>query len=189
MFQPVDIGLLGALALPVLASHTWGDHPFQSSVWAKFKGECSNRGRLACAKHTAVIVGLRALAVGLVLAVTATVPDPLAIAVGLGFTGWSHYWADRRYTLLGLWRAIGRQEFAALGTPRPGRDDNPSLGSGAYRLDQDFHTLFLAVSALLMSSTGWMLALLTAGATALMAAAILASRHGRRLQALDRTPA
>ncbi|MER7268917.1 hypothetical protein ABT344_11500 [Micromonospora carbonacea] len=42
----------------------------------------------------------------------------------------------------------GRIACAALGTPRPGHDDNPSLGTGAYALDQSWHIGWLFVAAL-----------------------------------------
>ncbi|HEX6519650.1 MAG TPA: hypothetical protein VF070_06480 [Streptosporangiaceae bacterium] len=62
----------------------------------------------------------------------------------------SHYWADRRFTLGRLVEALGKREFYRLGAPRRGRDDNPSLGTGAYFLDQSFHTAMLLVSALII---------------------------------------
>ena len=43
---------------------------------------------------------------------------------------------------------IGKREFVTFGAPRPGRDDNPSMGTGAYALDQSWHWLWLGVAAL-----------------------------------------
>ena len=47
--------------------------------------------------------------------------------------------ADRRTPLRRFAEATGLGEFYALGQPREGRDDNPSLGTGAYALDQSWH--------------------------------------------------
>ena len=87
---------------------------------------------------------------------------------------------DRRFTAAGLYRAIGKTEFANLGTPREGLDDNPSLGTGAYRMDQDWHILWIMITSLIMASTGTTLIAITMVATLIMAASITASRFGRR---------
>jgi hypothetical protein len=61
----------------------------------------------------------------------------------------THYWADRRTTLAALATRVGKGEFYALGAPRPGREDNPTIGTGAYALDQAWHWVWLLVAALL----------------------------------------
>ena len=162
-------------------AHLLADHAGQPSSWAADKGRCDHTGRIACAKHVSVVVTLQALAVGLVALLTGLALDPLAVIIALGLTGWSHYWIDRRTTATGLFAAIGKREFADLGTPRPGRNDNPSLGTGAYRMDQDWHITWLAITALVMASTGWALTVLVCLALMAMSTAILLSRHGRRL--------
>lgn len=63
----------------------------------------------------------------------------------------SHWWADRRVTLRGLAHRLGKAGFYALGVPRDGHDDNPSLGTGAYALDQSFHIAALFIAALIAS--------------------------------------
>lgn len=181
--QPLDAALLGALALPLVAAHNLADHPLQSSAWAAAKGRCDHEGRLACAKHVLVVVVLQAVAVLGVVALTDTAVSPLAVACGLAFTAWSHYWFDRRFTAAGLYEAIGKTGFARLGTPRPDHDDAPHLGTGAYRMDQDWHVLWLAISALIIASSGLLLVVLTSLAVMLMVSAIVASRIGRK--ALD----
>lgn len=178
--QPVDLALLGGLALPMFAAHNLADHPFQPSQWAAAKGACNHSGATACAKHILVVVLLQALAVLAVVGLTETVVSPVAVVTGIGFTAWSHYWFDRRFTAAGLYEAIKKTSFARLGTPRPDHDDAPHLGTGAYRMDQDWHILWLAISALIIASTGMLLAVLASLATMLMVAAILASRSGRR---------
>ncbi|MFE9247084.1 DUF3307 domain-containing protein [Nocardiopsis sp. NPDC006938] len=179
--QPADLALLGGLALPLFAAHNLADHPLQPSEWAATKSRCDHEGRVACAKHVVVVVLAQALAVLAVVGLTGTTVSPLAVLAGIGFTGWSHYWFDRRFTAAGLYEAIGKTGFARLGTPRPGTDDAPHLGTGAYRMDQDWHILWLAISALIIASTGLLLAVLASAATILMVSAILASRYGRRV--------
>lgn len=181
--QPIDAALLGALALPLFAAHNLADHPLQSSAWAAAKGGCDHEGRLACAKHVLVVVVLQAVAVFGVVVLTDTAVSPAAVVLGLGFTAWSHYWFDRRFTAAGLYEAINKTGFARLGTPRPDRDDAPHLGTGAYRMDQDWHILWLALSGLIIASSGLILTVLASLATMLMVSAIVASRIGRR--ALD----
>lgn len=181
--QPLDPALLGALALPLLAAHNLADHPLQSSAWAADKGRCDHEGRLACAKHVVVVVALQALAVLAVVGLTDTAVSPASVVLGLAFTAWSHYWFDRRFTAAGLYQALGKTGFARLGTPRPDHDDAPHLGTGAYRMDQDWHVLWLAFSGLIVASSGLILTVLASLATMLMVSAIVASRIGR--SALD----
>jgi hypothetical protein len=75
----------------------------------------------------------------------------LPFLIGITVDAISHYWADRRYTLEALAGRLGKLDFYRLGTPRPDRDDNPSIGTGAYALDQSWHVLWLFVAALIMS--------------------------------------
>lgn len=175
--EPVTFLVFVAAGYP---AHLLADHPFQESEWVADKGRPYGTGRAACAKHVAVVVLLQALFVTALAVATGRTPDPVAISAGLAFTAWSHYWMDRRFTAAGLYRAIGKTGFASLGTPRPDRDDNPSLGTGAYRMDQDWHILWIMITSLVMASTGTTLIAIVGVATLIMAASITASRHGRR---------
>lgn len=49
--------------------------------------------------------------------------------------------------------AIGSAKFYGLGTCRPGHDDNPSLGTGAYALDQSWHVGWLMIAALVAAGS------------------------------------
>jgi hypothetical protein len=55
-----------------------------------------------------------------------------------------------------VWAALAaligprKHAFWRLGAPRPGRDDNPVLGTGAYALDQAWHTGWLFIAALII---------------------------------------
>lgn len=177
MVDPVAFAVFAAAGYP---AHLLADHPFQPSEWAANKGRPCGAGRTACTKHVAVVVAFQAAFVTILALATGLTPDPTAILSGLAFTAWSHYWMDRRFTAAGLYQTIGKSGFASLGTPRPGRNDNPSLGTGAYRMDQDWHILWIMITSLIMASTGAALLATTGTAALLMAAAITASRSGRR---------
>lgn len=93
-------------------------------------------------------------------AVTACTVLTLWVAFGLDITWWgfavgqlvsavTHYWADRRFTLARLAAVTGKTSFFVLGVPRAGHDDNPSLGTGAYALDQSWHWGWLGIAAFL----------------------------------------
>jgi hypothetical protein len=133
-------------------------------------------GRRACATHvatytltTSAFVGLSWLLMGLHIHVGWFVAGQLISAV-------THYWADRRFTLAALCERLGKGNFYRLGMPReitayteivtidkedyelevhpttnlgsPKGWDNPSLGTGAYVLDQTFHKFWLFVASL-----------------------------------------
>lgn len=183
MFEPASAVAFAALFAVSYPAHLLADHAGQPSSWATTKGDHNHQGRAVCAKHTVVVTLLQGLAVTALALITGLTLNPLAVAAALALTGWSHYWIDRRTTAHGLFVAIGKSEFAALGTPRPGHDDNPSLGTGSYRMDQDWHIAWIAITCLVMASTGLLLTLLVSLAVMAMVTAILLSRHGRRLAA------
>jgi hypothetical protein len=136
--------VFAALFAALFAAHQVGDHWVQTSPQALGKGAPAWPGRLACARHVASLTAV-ALAV-LALGMRVSLPW---LAAGLALDAAAHYWADRRFTLARLARLAGKGEFYALGAPRPGRDDAPHLGTGAYALDQSFHIAFLFAAALI----------------------------------------
>ena len=80
----------------------------------------------------------------------------LGFVAGQFLSAATHYLADRRVYLERFARRIGKADFLRLGVPRSGvdrngndYDDNPSLGTAGYALDQSFHHLCLFVAALL----------------------------------------
>ncbi|EIE99806.1 DUF3307 domain-containing protein [Saccharomonospora glauca] len=149
MVADLEAAMTFAVVLPsLLVAHQVVDHWGQSSHQAGNKGRAGWVGRWNCAKHVATYTVVTALAVGLVWTVLG-----LSITVG-GFVAGqivsavTHYWADRRTTLARLAELLGRGDFYRLGAPRAGRDDNPSLGTGAYVLDQSWHWAWLFAAAL-----------------------------------------
>jgi len=143
--------LFAAVFVALFVAHQVADHWIQTDHQACRKGDPGWVGRIACAAHVATytataLVALAALP--LVLGVPLSVGR---VSAGLAVSAVSHYLADRRTPLRRLAEATGRARFYALGQPRPGRDDNPSLGCGSYALDQSFHYLFVFVAALIIA--------------------------------------
>ena len=163
-----------ALLPALLVAHNVADHWVQSSHQAATKGQKGWRGRAACASHvgtytatTAVTVAALDRTLGLGVSRRGLVAGQLVSAV-------SHYWADRRFTLARLCERTGKGGFYRLGQPRPVQGttasgqlvhpvftlrrgcttpeftswDNPSLGTGAYVLDQAWHWAWLGIAAL-----------------------------------------
>ncbi|MER5389908.1 DUF3307 domain-containing protein [Saccharopolyspora sp. NPDC002686] len=139
-----------AAVLPsLLVAHNVADHWVQTSHQAMTKGRPDWAGRWACAKHVASYTLVTALAVGLVWTVLGLPISPAGFVLGQLVSAVTHYWADRRFTLARLAELLGNGGFYQVGAPRTGRDDNPSLGTGAYVLDQSWHWLWLFVAALI----------------------------------------
>ncbi len=138
------------------AAHEVGDHWVQTHRQATTKG--TPGGELACLAHV-LTLSITKLVFLLATSFALDLPLPrLWLAVGVGIDAASHYWADRRTPLLwmaGLVERLGvngKTEFFRLGAPRSGRDDNPTLGTGAYALDQSWHVGWLFVAALIIAA-------------------------------------
>ncbi|MEV1107081.1 DUF3307 domain-containing protein [Micromonospora sp. NPDC049751] len=141
-----------AVFVALFVAHQVADHWIQTQHQADCKGRPGWPGRIACAAHVATytltaLVALAALALS-----TDLDSSPGKVAAGLAISAVTHYIADRRTPLKRLAELTGSAKFYALGCPRPGRDDNPSLGTGSYALDQSFHYLFLFVAALVIAA-------------------------------------
>lgn len=141
------------LAPTLYAAHQVGDYWVQTHHQALTKGKPRLEGQLACLRHVATYTATTALFTGLVWLLLDLDVTWGGFLAGQLVSAVTHYWADRRAPLLKLAglldRSTGKLTFAALGTPRPGRDDNPTLGTGAAALDQSWHWLWLFAAALL----------------------------------------
>ncbi|SFP66903.1 Protein of unknown function [Actinomadura madurae] len=141
-----------AVFVALYAAHEVGDHWLQTHGQACGKGAPGWSGRLLCARHVAVLTAVKAAAVTLVALVLALPVSPYAVAAALAVDAVSHYWADRRSTLMALADWLGRTlvrgkgEFARLGDGA-----TAPTGTGAYALDQSWHVGWLLVAALLAS--------------------------------------
>lgn len=132
--------------------HTVADIWLQTRSQALAKGNPGSAGRLACLKHVATLTIAVAVALAAVIAVTGLRTSPAAVAIALAVNGSTHYWADRRRTLRWLAASVGKAEFYQLGSPRPGHDDNVTLGTGAFHLDQAWHIGWLFIAALIIAA-------------------------------------
>ncbi|GIG11649.1 DUF3307 domain-containing protein [Catellatospora coxensis] len=133
------------------AAHQVADHWVQTQHQADHKGRPGWPGRIACLAHVTTYTATGLLALVVVAVVTGLHLRPVPLAVGLAVSAVSHYIADRRTPLKRIADLLGSGRFHALGAPRPGHDDNPSLGTGAYALDQSWHIGFLFAAALIIA--------------------------------------
>lgn len=140
-----------AVFAALFAAHSVGDHWVQTHHQACGKGAPGRAGRLACARHVATLTAVKAAALAALMLATGLALSPWAAAVGLAVDALSHYWADRRTTLARLAERLGKGDFHRLGAPRPGHDDAPHLGTGAYALDQSWHIGWLFITALIIA--------------------------------------
>ncbi|MEV4643658.1 DUF3307 domain-containing protein [Saccharopolyspora sp. NPDC049357] len=138
----------GATLPALLVAHNVADHWVQTSHQAGAKGLPGWPGRWNCAKHVSSYTAVTAGSVALIWVAFGLTISVLGFVLGQVVSAVTHYWADRRSTLRRLAELTGNDGFYRLGAPRAGRDDNPSLGTGAYVLDQSWHWLWLAVAAL-----------------------------------------
>ncbi|WP_432882568.1 DUF3307 domain-containing protein [Kribbella sp. CA-245084] len=140
----------------LLAAHTVADHWIQTHHQAMCKGKPGLVGVLACLRHVATYTATTALLGLLVWQVLDLELSWLGFLAGQLLSAATHYLADRRTPLERFVRWVGKADFLKLGVPRTGTDrngneydDNPSLGTAGYSLDQSFHHLCLFFAALL----------------------------------------
>ncbi len=145
-----ELEVIGALFVALYAAHQVGDHWVQTEHQATTKGQPGWTGRWACAAHVTTYTLTAVLALAALAAVCDLTPT-WSWAGGLAVSAVTHYIADRRTPLRRLAGLAGHTEFFTFGAPRPGRDDNPGLGTGAYAMDQSWHTGWLFVAALVMA--------------------------------------
>jgi hypothetical protein len=147
-----SFAVFAAAYVTLYTAHQVADHWVQTQCQTDRKGLAGWTGRIACAAHVGTYT-LTALAALVAVALVVGLPlDPVQTGIGLAVSAVSHYVADRRTPLRRLADFLGSGAFYRLGAPRPGRDDNPSLGTGAYALDQSFHLLFLFIAALIIAA-------------------------------------
>jgi hypothetical protein len=153
MLADSPASVFAAVFAALYAAHQVADHWVQSSHQAAHKGRPGWVGRVACAAHVATYTATTAAALVAVVAVTGLRLTPGSTVAGLAISAVTHYIADRRTPLRRLadWLP-STKGFYAVGTPRPGHDDNPSLGTGAYALDQSWHIGWLFISALTIAA-------------------------------------
>lgn len=144
-----DVATFAGVSVGLLVAHQVGDQWMQTHRQATTKGQKNHVGRAACARHVASYTAVTALVVlGLWWAFRLDITW-VGFVAGQAVSAVTHYWADRRFTLAAFAAALGKADYYALGAPRPGKDDNPTIGTGAYALDQSWHWAWLGVAAFL----------------------------------------
>ena len=133
------------------AAHQVADHHVQRDVDAQVKGWPGPEGRKACARHVASYTATAAVTLAATNRITQAGIRPGRALAALAFSALTHYVIDRREPLRRFAESTGHGDFYRLGQPRPGRDDNPTLGTGAYALDQSAHVGCLLVAAWIAS--------------------------------------
>ncbi|AKN75001.1 hypothetical protein QR97_39675 [Streptomyces sp. PBH53] len=148
-----------AVFVALYVAHAVGDHWAQSSLQVATKGRPGWTGRLACGRHVLGLTVTKAVVLVPVVVVLDLSVHALGLVLGLGLDAASHYWADRRTTLARLAGRCGKAEFYSLGTPthpdHPITSEGnyaPTLGTGAYALDQSWHMLWLGIAALIIAA-------------------------------------
>jgi hypothetical protein len=154
-----------AVFATLLAAHQVADHWIQTDRQAQHKGRRDWAGRRACAAHVGTYTLVGAVALGVTKAATRMPLSARGSVTALAISAVSHYWIDRRFTLAGVAERCGKGNFYRLGAPRPGRDDNPGLGTGAYALDQAAHVGMLWIASLAAALIGRKVHSGTSGAT------------------------
>ncbi|MEV4581852.1 transcriptional regulator [Nonomuraea jabiensis] len=143
--------VFAAVFAALYAAHSFGDHWIQTHGQACAKGAPTRSGRLACLGHVCTLALTKTLALGAMTVVTGLALAPLPLILGLLVDAASHYWADRRAPLAKLAALLGKSDFYRMGAPRPGTNDAPHLGTGAYALDQSWHVAWLFIAALIIT--------------------------------------
>ncbi|CAL9677800.1 hypothetical protein SUDANB105_08111 (plasmid) [Streptomyces sp. enrichment culture] len=159
MNQLAPAAVFAAVFIALYVAHSVGDHWVQSSCQAAAKGQPGWPGRLACGRHVLGLTITKGLVLAPVVLLLHLPVTALGLTLGLGIDALSHYWADRRTPLKRLADRCGKAEFYSLGTPaHPGHpvtakgEYAPTLGTGAYALDQSWHILWMFVAALLIAT-------------------------------------
>lgn len=139
------------LAPTLYAAHQVGDYWVQTHHQALNKADIL-KGHLPCLRHVATYTATTALFTGLVWWLLDLDITWVGFVAGQIVSAVTHYIADRRWPIevlaMLLDRITGKHTFLELGRPRPGHDDNPTLGTGAAALDQSWHIAWLFVAAL-----------------------------------------
>lgn len=169
--------IFAATGLALYAGHHVGDYWVQTDHQAQHKGAAGHEGMMACLKHVLSYMTTQFVCLALLILAAGMDTHPVGVFLAFLVSGATHYAADRReYGLMfKLARLIpGKARFLALGMPRSGArdvlhrhthfeetrthyrvafDDNPSLGTGAWALDQSWHiALGVFVPALIVAA-------------------------------------
>ncbi len=155
--MPASAATFAAVFAVLHVAHSVGDHWIQTSAQAAAKGRPGWAGRLADTRHVATLTATKAALLAPAALVLHLHLAWSGLVAGFAVDAASHWWADRRSTLAALARRAGLSDFYDLGTPaHPAAPATaaggyaPTLGTGAYALDQSWHHLWLLIAAVLI---------------------------------------
>lgn len=151
--------LFAAAFAALYAGHHLGDYWIQTDHQAQRKGAAGRSGQVACLAHVVSYTITQGALLALVLSLGPGRPSAAQVAGALLLSAVTHYAADRREhgLMFRLARLLpGKARFLQLGVPRQGERfygtnadhtddvevdvvDNPTLGTGAWALDQSWH--------------------------------------------------
>lgn len=144
--------MFAAAFIALYVAHHVGDYWVQTDRQALRKGDAGPAGRIACLLHVATYTLTQAVVLAVVFLTLGYRFDLASWLLALGVSAVTHYAADRREhgLMFRLARAIpGKADFLRLGSPRRSlvqtgtgewvSIDLPSLGTGAWALDQSWH--------------------------------------------------
>jgi hypothetical protein len=166
-----QVAAAGAIGLALYAGHHVGDYWVQTDHQARHKGDAGHSGARACLAHVISYLLTQALCLAALSLATGLKLPLLGETAALAISGVTHYAADRREhgVMFRLARLLlGKAAFLELGKPRGLKTDamsllhddeemivaldNPTLGTGAWALDQAWHIFWgVFVAALLMA--------------------------------------
>lgn len=141
--------------LVLLSMHGPADQWVQTHSQAVNKGRPGWPGRLACAAHVATYTATGLVALLVVAAGLGLHLNPWRLAAGCAVTAVTHYWADRRTTLIWLANATGHGGYLAYGTVMRTPNGEPQTagpGTALFHLDQSWHGFWIPVAALIIAS-------------------------------------
>ena len=148
-----------AVFIALFVGHSVGDHWVQTQKQSDDKGRPGWVGRLADTRHVLGLTITKGIALVPVVMLLDLQVSVLGVTAGLLLDAVTHWWADRRSTLAWLAGVTGKTEFYGLATPAHEAHPvtakggyAPTLGTGAYALDQSFHHLWLLVAALIIAT-------------------------------------
>lgn len=173
------MAMFAGYGVALYAAHHIGDYWIQTDHQVGHKGAEGREGARACSAHVATYLLTQVFCVALVVAVTGMPASLLGLGLAMLVSGGTHYVADRREH--GLMFKLARRlpttkGLMTLGVPRAGmvvslnagadpigvQDgnwksfqpiDNPSLGTGAWALDQSWHIFWgVFVAALILAA-------------------------------------
>jgi hypothetical protein len=166
-----QVAVFAATFCALYAGHHVGDYWVQTDHQARHKGAQGAEGVIACLTHVGSYIVTQFVCLILMgLATGWDAADGWWTVLALAVSGTTHYAADRREHGL-MFRVArllpGKADFMRLGVPRAGVEipaypedgppafvgDNPSLGTGAWALDQAWHiALGVFVPALILAA-------------------------------------